>query len=130
VITEADLVALNQRALMRVLDIARRLSLILFGIAGVLLVMWFWIVLRQQGVIATTEQEFSPMFAYGEDLSVRGRIDFLAASASDLALAAIVFGLALGLRVYCDASTLSAGGPLTGWELGDRIDTDPVDLDG
>jgi hypothetical protein len=46
-----------------------------------------------------------------------------------IALASAVAGIGLGIRLYCDVATLRAGGSLTGWEVGDSIEPEAVELD-
>jgi hypothetical protein len=131
VITEDDLRGLNQRAVLRTLDLIRRATGLLFLVAGLLAAAWLWTTLRTQGVIeADADQSFTPVFS-GQDLSLQERLDFFATTMNQLAFAGALAGVALGVRAYCTVATLNAGGTLTGWNLGDPIDPDgdPIELD-
>jgi hypothetical protein len=127
-ITPEDLTALNQRALLRSIDLVRRASTVLLVLAGTIGLAWLWSTLRSQGLIGTDDDGFTPVFT-GEDLSVKDRIDFLAATLYSLGTASAVAGIGLGIRLYCDVATLRAGGSLTGWEVGDSIEPEVVELD-
>jgi len=132
VITETDLEALNQRALVRILDRVRMATTVLLVIAGLAVLAWVWTTLRNQGVIDEGNPEgFGPFFS-GEDLSIRDRIDILTLSLSQLMFALGLAGIALGIRAYCEVATLNAGGTLTGWNVGDPVEPgpepDPIDL--
>jgi hypothetical protein len=130
VITDADVVALNQRALLRILHRVRLASTILLVIAGVAVLAWVWIALRNQGVIDDSDDEgFGAVFG-GEDLSFKTRVDLLSSMIFQLVFALGLAGVALGIRAYCEVATLNAGGTLTGWNVGDPIESepDPIDL--
>jgi hypothetical protein len=121
VITEDDFAGLNERALLRVVDVARRGSFALLVLAGVIALAWIWQTLRFQGVIDDSQSDrFS--LGLGDQLSAKQRLDALTTTITMLGFAGLVAGLGLGLRVYCEATTLRAGGSLTGWNVGDRID--------
>jgi hypothetical protein len=94
----------------------------------VLVLSWIWQVLRQQNVISSGEQDFFTPFGGEEDLSWKSRLDLFTNTIFELGIAALVLGLALGIRAYAASATLHAGGTLTGWELGEPI-AEPFDLD-
>ena len=130
-VTEDDLASLNQRAVLRTLDLVRRASTVLFVLAILIAAAWLWSTLRTQGVIgADDDQSFTPVFT-GEDLSLKERVDFLASTLYQLALAGALAGVALGARAYSTVATVNAGGSLTGWNVGDPIDPEgePIELD-
>jgi hypothetical protein len=136
VITEEDLTGLNQRALLRVVAVARRGSVALLVLAGVLALAWVWQTLRYQGVITDGQDEGFSLTFVGEDLTWRQRFDALALTMTLPAFAGLVAGLGLALRVGCDVATLKVGGTLTGLQVGDPIadpddpdPTEPVDLE-
>ncbi len=134
VITEEDIAGLNQRALLRVVDIARRGSTVLLVLAGVIALAWVWQTLRYQGVITDMDRGGFGVSFVGEDLTWKQRLDAVALTMIPLGFVGLVAALGLGLRVYCEATTLQVGGSLTGWAVGDRIEDDagaaePVDLD-
>ena len=128
-ITDADLAGLNQRALLRVVRMAERLSTVLFIVAALLALAWVWSALRQQGVIDSSDGDIFSPFDADEDLSWKARVDFFATTLSLLGLAAVVFGIGAGIRAYCAVAIVRAGGSLTGWQVGEEIDPDPVDLE-
>jgi hypothetical protein len=119
-----------------VIDVARRGSIALLVLAGVLALAWVWQTLRYQGVITDAESEGFSLTFVGEDLTWRQRFDALALTMTLPAFAGIVAGLGLALRVGCDVATLRVGGSLTGWSVGDPVDDpdgpgpqEPVELD-
>lgn len=132
-ITEADLAGLNQRAVLRVVDLGRRASTALLVLAGVLALAWAWQVLRSQGVIGADEGDLSRYVFVGEDLDTTDRVDLLSATITSLGIAGMVAGLGIGVRVYCEATAERVGASLTGWRVGDPVeppaDDDLVGLD-
>jgi hypothetical protein len=132
-ITEEDVAGLNQRAVLRVADIARRCSTGLLVVAGVIALAWLWQTLRYQGVITDENSGgFSISYLGDEDLTWKQRVDALTLTMSMLGFAGALAGIGVGLRVYCEVTTLRVGGSLTGWNVGDPIEDDeaePVDLD-
>lgn len=130
VITEADLAGLNQRALLRLVDVARRASIALLVLAGVIALAWVWQTLRYQGVITDGEAGGFTFFG-GEDINWKQRVDAITLTMTTAAFAGLVGGLGLGLLVYCEVATARVGGSLTGWAVGDAIDDDrdAVELD-
>jgi hypothetical protein len=128
-ITEADLEGLNRRAVLRILRLAERLAVVLFVVAGLLALAWLWTVLRQQGVIDSEDGDVFSPFDGEHGLGWKARLDLFANTLFELAFAAGVLGIGLGTRAYCAVATVRAGGSLTGWELGEPIDPDPIDLD-
>jgi len=130
VITEADLEALNQRALVRILDRVRVATTVLFVIAGVAVFAWAWTQLRYQGVIGDNDEGGIGAAFGGEDPSLKARLDIISASFLQLVFAMGLAGVALGIRAYCEVATLNAGGTLTGWNVGDPIESepDPIEL--
>lgn len=126
-ITDDDLAALNQRALLRVVDLGRRASAALLLLAGVLALAWVWQLLRTQGVISDDDGDLSPYLFAGEDLEITARVDLLSTTITSLGLAGVVAGLGIGVRVYCEATAARVGGSLTGWSVGDAIEPPPDD---
>jgi hypothetical protein len=124
-ITEADLTALNQRALLRTIELARRAATVLLILAAVLALAWLWQILRQQGVLQDSAGDESGFVFVGRNLTFKQRIDAFTAFTTPLGYSALVFGLGTGLRLYCDVAMLRAGASLTGWQVGDPID--PID---
>jgi hypothetical protein len=125
VVIREDLEGLNQRAVLRTIEVVRRLTTVLFIIAALLFASWLWALLRNQGVIDSADEQFTPFGVSGDDLSLQTRVDIFAATLAQLAFAAAVAGIALGIHLYCEVATLNAGGSLTGWNVGDPIEPDP-----
>lgn len=119
IITDGDIAALNQRALLRTIELARRAAIGLMVLAGLLFLAWLWQTLRMQGILGGDDGGF---FFAGTDLSLKQRVDALTTLTTPLGYGALVFGVAVALRLGCDAAALRAGASLTGWQVGDPID--------
>jgi len=128
-ITAEDVAGLNQRAVLRVVDIARRGSTALLVVAGVISLAWLWQTLRYQGVITENDSGFSLGYLGDEDLTWKQRLDALTLTMSMVGFAGALAGIGLGLRVYCEVNKLRFGGSLTGWKIGDHIEEDPDGAD-
>lgn len=130
VITEDDIETLNQRVLFRTLDVVRRATTVMFVVAGLIVLAWLWTVLRSQGVI-DTDNLFSPVSPREDALTLMQRLDYLATTLYPLGTAALVAGVALGIRTYCTVALVHAGGNVSGLHLGDPLDTaaDAIELD-
>jgi hypothetical protein len=126
VVTEADVESLNRASIVRAAAFVRIAGSVLVVVGALGAVAWLWTMVRTQQQ-AGARFEFSDSGAL--ELDLVDRVDILAPYVGVLATTALVVGFGLLLRLVSDFVVARSGGTLSGFEAGDVLDEDVVEVE-
>lgn len=119
-VTADDVLELNRSVLVQTARFCRVLGTVLMTIGALGVLLWLWVVLRQQEVIGESDGPFSFGFD-GAEVSAKQRLDVFATTFSVLTSAVLPAGLGLVLRVLGQHMISEKGGSLTRVRIGDLL---------